>query len=73
MAKVPKAEEIANLHIAGLTESTAGVSGTRLGHEYAHGRSQNIGTVGKFVLWCLGRRPKNPQAEQESDQESGNE
>ena len=56
MAKVPKAEEVSNIQLAGLAESSAGVSGTRLGHEAAHGRSQNVGKVGKFVLWCLGRR-----------------
>lgn len=73
MAKVPRAEEVSNMQLAGLAESSAGVSGTRLGHEAAHGRSQNIGTVGKFVLWCLGRRPKNPQPEQGPDQEFGHE
>jgi hypothetical protein len=71
MAKVPKAEEVSNIQLAGLAESNAGVSGTRLGHEAAHGRSQNIGTVGKFVLWCLGRRPEEPQPEQGPDDEPG--
>jgi hypothetical protein len=71
MAKVPKGAEAANLQLAGLAESSTGVSGTRLDHEAAHGRSQNIGRVGKFVLWCLGRRPKEPEAPQGSDQESG--
>jgi hypothetical protein len=73
MAKVPKGAEATNIQLAGLAESSAGVSGTRLGHEAAHGRSQNIGSVGKFVLWCLGRRPKEPQDQQGSEQESGQE
>jgi hypothetical protein len=73
MAKVPKGEEAANIQLAGLAESSAGVSGTRLSHEAAHGRSQNIGRVGKFVLWCLGRRPKEIQPEQGQDQDSGHE
>jgi len=73
MEKVPRAEEVTNIHLAGLGESSSGVSGTRLGHETAHGRSQDIGTVGKFVLWCLGRRPKEPQPERGPDQESGHE
>ena len=63
MAKVPRGEEVTNIQLAGLAESSAGVSGTRLGHEAAHGRSQNVGPVGRFVLWCLGRRPKDPQRE----------
>jgi hypothetical protein len=70
MAKVPKAEEVSNIQLAGLAESNSGVSGTRLGHEAAHGRSQSIGPVGKFVLWCLGRRRKELQTEPGPDEES---
>jgi hypothetical protein len=68
MAKVPKGEEVTNIQLAGLAESSSGVSGTRLDHEAAHGRSQNIGPVGKFVLWCLGRRPKEPEAAKEPNE-----
>lgn len=58
LAKVPKAEEANNIQIAGLAESTNGGEGSRLGHQYAHGRSYKIGRIATFFLWCLGRRPK---------------
>lgn len=57
MAKVPKAEEVSNIQLAGLAESGDVVSGTRLGHSTPHARSQDIGRFGKFFLWCLGKRP----------------
>jgi hypothetical protein len=62
MAKV-KYAEANNIQLAGLAENSNTPSGTRLGHATAHGRSQNIGAVGRFVLWCLGRRPKEIEPE----------
>jgi hypothetical protein len=60
MAKVPKGAEPNNIHLAGLSNDSGGAYGSRVDHEAAHGRSENIGRFGKFVLWCLGRRPKDP-------------
>jgi hypothetical protein len=68
MAKVPKYEETNNIQLAGLAENSGSVAGTRLGHSTAKGRSQNLGRVGAFVLWCLGRRPKEPAEETEQTQ-----
>jgi len=67
LAKVPKAEEASNIQIAGLAESSNGGEGTRLGHQYAHGRSYEIGKIATFFLWCLGRRPK-PLNQESEDQ-----
>jgi len=68
MAKVPKYEETNNIQLAGLAENSSSVAGTRLGHSTAKGRSQNLGRFGAFVLWCLGRRPKEPAEETEQTQ-----
>ena len=68
MAKV-KYAEANNIQLAGLAETTQGPSGTRLGHSKAHGRSQNVGAVGRFFLWCLGRRPNEHLLEEERAQE----
>lgn len=62
MAKVPKGEEPNNIQLAGLSNSSGGVYGPRVGHETAHGRSENIGRVGRFILRCLGRRPKEQES-----------
>jgi hypothetical protein len=56
MAKV-KYAEANNIQLAGLAESSQGPSGTRLGHNQAHKRAQDLGPFGRFFLWCLGRRP----------------
>jgi hypothetical protein len=61
LAKVPKYEEVNNIQLAGLAESSGGVSGTRLGHSTAHGRSTNVGRFGRFILRCLGRRTKEQE------------
>jgi hypothetical protein len=63
MAKVPKGAEPNDIHLAGLTNSGGGTYGSRVDHEAAHGRSENLGRVGKFVLWCLGRRPREKSTE----------
>jgi hypothetical protein len=68
MAKV-KYAETNNIQLAGLAESSQSPSGTRLGHSKAHGRSQNVGAVGRFFLWCLGRRPNEQLLEEERTQE----
>jgi hypothetical protein len=68
MAKV-KYAETNNIQLAGLAESSQSPSGTRLGHSKAHGRSQNVGAVGRFFLWCLGRRPNEQLLEEERAQE----
>ncbi len=58
MPEVPKGAEPNDIHLAGLTNSSGGTYGPRVDHEAAHGRSENLGRIGRFVLWCLGRRPK---------------
>ncbi|MGA2969594.1 MAG: hypothetical protein ABSE75_07300 [Acidimicrobiales bacterium] len=68
MAKV-KYAEANNIQLAGLAETSQTPSGTRLGHSKAHGRSQNVGAVGRFFLWCLGRRPNKELLEQEEEQQ----
>jgi hypothetical protein len=55
MAKV-KYAEANNIQLAGLAESSQGPSGTRLGHNQARKRAQDLGPFGRFFLWCLGRR-----------------
>jgi hypothetical protein len=61
-----KYEEATNIQLAGLAETNDPISGTRLGHNKAHGRAQNIGKFGTFFLWCLGRRRKDPVEQPES-------
>jgi hypothetical protein len=51
-----KYAEANNIQLAGLAESSEGPSGTRLGHNQAHKRAQDLGTFQRFFLWCLGRR-----------------
>jgi hypothetical protein len=63
MAKVPRGAEVNNIQLAGLTTSAPGAHGSRLDHDAARGRSENVGRFGRFVLWCLGRRPKPPVEE----------
>jgi hypothetical protein len=72
MAKV-KYAEANNIQLAGLAETSQTPSGTRLGHSKAHGRSQNVGAVGRFFLWCLGRRPNKELLEQEEKEEQEHE
>jgi len=60
MAKVPRGAEASNIQLAGLTTSSDGVHGTRLDHDAAHGRSENVGRFGRGFLWLLGRRRKDP-------------
>jgi hypothetical protein len=63
MAKVPKGAEANDIHLAGLTNSGGGAHGSRLDHEAASGRSEDLGGFGRFVLRCLGRYPKKEQPE----------
>jgi hypothetical protein len=59
-----------NIQLGGLAEGgDGGGAGPRLGHEYAHGRSYELGKVGTFVLWCLGRRRKNLELESEQKEQ----
>ncbi|HEY5110960.1 MAG TPA: hypothetical protein VII67_01375 [Acidimicrobiales bacterium] len=60
MAKVPRGAEANNIQLAGLTTSSDGVHSTRLDHDAAHGRSENVGKFGRAFLWLLGRRRKDP-------------
>jgi len=60
-----KYTEANNIQLAGLAETSETPSGTRLGHSKARGRSQNVGAVGRFFLWCLGRRPNKELLEKE--------
>ncbi len=57
LPKVPKGAEPNDIHLAGLANSSGGTYGSRLDHELAKGRSENLGKFGKFFLWLLGRRP----------------
>jgi hypothetical protein len=68
LAKV-KYAEANNIQLAGLAETSQTPSGTRLGHSKAHGRSQNVGAVGRFFLRCLGRKPNEELLEQEEEQQ----
>lgn len=63
MAKVPRGAEANNIQLAGLTTSADSAHGSRLDHDAASGRSENIGRFQRFILWCLGRRPKPPVEE----------
>jgi len=60
LAKVPRGTEVNNIQLAGLTNDGSSPHGHRLDHDAAKGRSENVGRFGRFVLWCLGRRPKDP-------------
>jgi hypothetical protein len=60
MAKVPRGAEANNIQLAGLTSSSDVAHGSRLDHDAARGRSENINRFQRFVLWLLGRRPKPP-------------
>jgi hypothetical protein len=65
LRKVPRGEEGSNIQIGGLAEGDNSGAGPRLGHENASGRSYEIGKFQTFVLWCLGRRPKPLENEEE--------
>jgi len=67
LAKVPRGAEASNLHLAGLSNDSPSPGGHRLDHDEAHGRSEDIGTFGRMFLRLLGRRPKNPEQEQEQE------
>ncbi len=58
LAKVPKGAEPNDIHLAGLTNSSGGTYGSRVDHEAAGSRSEDLGRFGKFVLRLLGRRPR---------------
>jgi hypothetical protein len=60
MAKVPRGAETNDIHLAGLTNSGGGHYSNRLDHDASSTRSEDIGKFAKFVLWCLGRRRKDP-------------
>jgi hypothetical protein len=60
MAKVPRGAEPNDIHLAGLTNSAGGTYGSRVDHEASGSRSEDLGRFGKFFLWLLGRRPKDP-------------
>jgi hypothetical protein len=57
LPKVPKGAEPNDIHLAGLANSSGGAYGNRLDHELSGARSQNLSKFGRFILWCLGRRP----------------
>jgi hypothetical protein len=65
-----KYAESNNIQLAGLAETSQEPSGTRLGHNQAHGRSQNINAFQRFFLWCLGRRPKEYEPEPGTEETS---
>lgn len=58
MAKVRKGAEPNDIHLAGLTNSGGGTYGSRVDHEAARSRSEDLGRFGTFVLRLLGRRPR---------------
>lgn len=57
LPKVPKGAEPNDIHLAGLANSSGGTHGSRLDHELAKSRSEDLGKFGKSILWLLGRRP----------------
>ncbi|MFY9782324.1 MAG: hypothetical protein WAK12_02150 [Acidimicrobiales bacterium] len=61
LAKVPRGAEPNNIQLAGLSNSSGGSYGSRVDHDKAHGRSENVGKFGRFVLWCLGKRRTPPE------------
>src|SRR5579863_6361874 len=65
LPKVPKGAEPNDIHLAGLANSSGGAYGNRLDHELSGSRSQNLSKFGRFILWCLGRRP--PRKSETSD------
>jgi hypothetical protein len=67
LPKVPRGEEPNNLQLAGLSNSTGGTYGNRVDHDKARGRSSNVGRFGRFVLWCLGKRRREPVNAQEPE------
>jgi len=70
LPKVPRGMEPNNIQLGGLSEGgDGGGAGPRLGHDYAHGRSYDLGKFGTFVLWCLGRRRKNLELENEQKEQ----
>jgi hypothetical protein len=65
LGKVPRGLEPDNLPLAGLSESSGGLYGSRVDHDAAHRRSSDLGRFGRFFLRLLGRRTRNPQDEEQ--------
>ena len=57
LAKVPRGLEPNNPPLAGLTNTSGGVYGSRVDHEAATHHSRDLGRVGRTFLRLLGRRP----------------
>jgi hypothetical protein len=58
MRKVPRGLEPDNLPLAGLSESSGGVYGSRVDHDQARRRSSDLGRFGRAFLRLLGKRTR---------------
>lgn len=67
--KVPKYEEPNNIQLAGLTNTSGGIYDSRFGHSEAPER-RPLGPLGRFFLWCLGRRRTERPPASEPDPET---
>lgn len=59
LGKVPRGLEPDNLPLAGLSESSGGMYGSRVDHDEARHRSSDLGRFGRAFLRLLGRRPRD--------------
>ncbi|HWD95942.1 MAG TPA: hypothetical protein VG246_05940 [Acidimicrobiales bacterium] len=65
LAKVPRGLEPNNPPLAGLSETSGGVYGSRVDHDKARHRSSDLGPFGRAFLKLLGRRTRDPESTDE--------
>jgi hypothetical protein len=65
LGKVPRGLEPDNLPLAGISETSGGLYGSRVDHEKAPRRSSDLGRFGRGFLRLLGRRTRDPQSNEE--------
>jgi hypothetical protein len=53
------------LPLAGVSETSGGTYGTRVDHDQARHRSSDLGRFGRGFLRLLGRRTRDPEANEE--------
>lgn len=68
LPKVPRGLEPDNLPLAGLSNTSGGVYGSRVDHDQARHRSRDLGRVGRAFLWLLGRRPREIEPTDEHEE-----
>ena len=70
LPKVPRGLEPDNLPLAGLSESSGGIYGSRVDHDAARHRSSDLGRFGRGFLRLLGRRTRHDeQPDEQPDEE----